>query len=82
MLTHNFGNFPTFTKLLDGVRVLHVIHGDSVNHDDSVIFPGEGKWNHGGNLIQRMSEQTRLEGADDNLTVVGLLQGPLSARLR
>lgn len=38
---HNFGNFPTFAKLLDSVRMLHVVHGDSVDHHHSVIFPGE-----------------------------------------
>lgn len=38
---HNFGNFATFAKLLDCVCVLHVVHGDSVDHYDSVIFPGE-----------------------------------------
>lgn len=39
--THNFGNFSTFAELLDCVGVLHVVHGDGVDHDHSVIFPAE-----------------------------------------
>lgn len=42
--THNFGELPTFTKLLNSIRVLHIIHGDSVDHNDSVIFPKEMRY--------------------------------------
>lgn len=54
---HNFGNFSTFAKLLDGVCMLHVVHGDSVDHYNSVILPGEGHqtetpwWRRKGHLI-------------------------------
>lgn len=37
--THNFGNFSTFTKLLDRICVLHIVHRDSIDHNNSVIFP-------------------------------------------
>lgn len=61
---HNFGNFSTFAKLLDGVCMLHVVHGDSVDHYDSVILPGEEHqtetpwWRRKGHLIAVKRQRT------------------------
>lgn len=40
-MTHNFGVFAAFPQLLNGVGVLHVIHGDRVHHHHSVILTVE-----------------------------------------
>lgn len=90
--THNFGNFSTFAKLLDRVRVLHIVHGDGVDHDHSVIFPADEKkkeiratlespWLER-NSIPVKKENKQADSDGGRLTAAGLRRGLLSARPR
>lgn len=82
---HNFGNFSTFAQLLDCVRMLHVVHRHSIDHNHSVIFPGEehepqfiGK----SNLIPAKRKTNHLPIMGQILTAAGLQLGLLSAHQR
>lgn len=41
--THYFGNFPTFTQRLHSKRMRHVVHGDGVHLNDSIVLTGKKK---------------------------------------
>lgn len=40
-ITYNFGIFTTLSQLLNSKRMLNIIHGHSIDHCNTVIFPAK-----------------------------------------